>query len=252
MGSSFMPIKQIVSGFISVFSGFHLIVSEKGFRRFIVFPFFLNIILLSAGIYTAIVYLFPGLYSLIPDYHNIFVDILRFIAKPLFACVILFFTILVYSFSGTIMCAPFLDFVSAKTEKYLTGSDGTTGTGLLSFMRSIFVTFRNTIGLLLLFLVFNILLFIINFIPVMGSIVYGFISSMSLMLFIGYQFYDLNVERHGLPFGSKFEIMWKNKWSCIGIGFAFMIMTYIPIIGFLSTVAASSGAAMIYCKKESR
>jgi len=181
-----------------------------------------------------------------------FIDIIRWVAKPLFICVVLFITVLVYSISGTVVCAPFLDFVSAKTERYLTGSDGTSGKGLFLFIKSILVTLRNSAGLLLIFFTFNIVLFLMNFIPVLGSILYGLISFISLMLFIGYQFYDISVERHGSTFGSKFGMMWKNKWSCVGLGIAFLIVTYIPVIGFLSTIAAASGAAMIYCKKESR
>jgi CysZ protein len=250
MSSSLHSITALPEGFKSVFSGISLVISTKGFRRYLIVPFLLNIIILAAGIYLAIFHIYPSLFSLIPDMDNIFITILRFAAKPVFVCVVIVITAFMYSFTGIIMCAPFLDMVSEKTELLCTGKINNPRTSVARIIRSILVTLRNTVGLLAFILVFNVILLFFNFIPVIGTIFYSVISFLSVMLFLGYQFYDVNVERHQLPFSKKFDIMWRYKWPCIGIGMAFLVLSYIPIAGFLSTIASTVGATMIFCKSE--
>ncbi|HEY1405002.1 MAG TPA: EI24 domain-containing protein, partial [Spirochaetota bacterium] len=121
MKRSLRSMTALPVGFFSVFDGLKMTLTTKGLRRFLIFPFVLNILLLGFCLYGAVEYLYPLLQSILPQGGAWYLALLRYLAKPLFILATMIITALAYSISGMIICAPFADPLSEKVEYLRTG-----------------------------------------------------------------------------------------------------------------------------------
>jgi CysZ protein len=239
------------AGFRSVFTGLSLSLKTPGMRRYLIIPFILNALFLGLLVFVSIEYLYPYLSAMLPQDDSWYWAALRFVAKPLFVIVTFLFIVIVYSITGTLICAPFADPLSEKIEILATGRRKEIPLSIARIMKSLLRVIKSTVLLIIIIVLFNLVILLLNFIPVIGNIVYTVTAFLSLMFFLGFQMFDVVLERHDYSFGKKFSMVWKYKGAAIGIGFGFLIVTYIPFAGFLAPLVASAGATLIYCRGES-
>jgi uncharacterized protein involved in cysteine biosynthesis len=94
-----------------------------------------------------------------------------------------------------------------------------------------------------------VLSFPLNFIPFVGNLLYSLALIGSLSFFSGSPFYSFPLDRREIDSTSKMILMWKYKWTIIGTGLGFLIISFIPVLGFLSHCFSSVGAAVIFREK---
>ena len=170
---------------------------------------------------------------------------IRAVVSPVLFFLITVFTILVYSITGGIITAPFLDLLSSKTEKILGSADQEEVFSLTESVSDIYRAIANSIRLLLLLSAISVILLILNIIPG-GSFIYASLNFISALFFYGFQFYDFPLERGRYSFSEKIGITWRYKWSVLGSGLSFFLISFIPVIGFLGFNLCTMGAAKTY------
>lgn len=236
-------------GFISVFESFKFMKQNKGFLKYFIIPFFLNIILLSALVLIAYMYVYPFLTGYLPTGTEWYISIINKMAGLLFFVLTSIFVILLYSITGSILSAIFYDFISERTETIITNSklDEPFSFGLMfEDMKRILI---NIFKMLIFLIILNAILFSFNFVPVIGSFIYAIFSYLTVSFFFGFQFFEFTLDRKRLTFGQKLRITYKYRWLTCGTGIAFMILTFIPIIGFLSIGAGVTAGTLLYFEK---
>jgi CysZ protein len=243
-------------GVASVFKGIGRVFGTKGAKRFIIIPFILNVLLLGSIIYISLYHVYPYLASYVPHGEGFVTKILFLVLgiflKLLFIIITFFLTAFLYSIIGMAICSPFIEPVSEKIEEVVTGTKINTPFSFFGIIREIMKSIIANIWFLIFFIGFNVLLLLINFIPFIGTIIYIPLGTMSFLFFIGYQMFDSIFARKGYNFSKKLGTLWKIKWSVMGIGFGFVILTYIPLAGFLSPIFAAAGATEMFFKWPSR
>lgn len=235
---------SFLQAFKAVFSSMKMVKQYKLYGYFII-PFLLNIIILSAIFYFSYINLTPLLEGLVTGDGIVF-DALRFIIKPLIIIIQLILTILIYSIVGTIITSPFNDILSEKLEEKISGQKFNEKFSLSAALSDIARVIRNIVKLLIAIAAINIALLLLTFIPFFGAVLYTVLSLLVTIFFLGFQFYDFPLERRRQTFGEKLKTLLYFKTQTLGVGAAFFLLSYIPIIGFLGLNMATIGATSMF------
>jgi CysZ protein len=247
---------SFADGFGSVFAGVKRVFSTRGLKRYVIIPFILNLIILSGLWYLSLAYIYPKLASFVPTGGGFLLGLLFSLLGVLLKIVFLILTflllVLLYSIIGMAVCAPFIEPISEKVEEVVTGRKIDTPFSISGMFRDISRSVMSSLGMLIIFIGFNVLLFFINLIPFIGTIIYVPLSIMSFLFFTGYQLNDSIFARKSFTLSKKLGTSLKMKWAVMGVGAGFAVMALIPVFGFLAAVFGSAGATEIYFRWPSR
>lgn len=232
--------KNIISGIKAYFGTFKLI-SKLGLWKYFAIPILISLV--TGLCFVAIAYFFSdNLGALIA---RIWVwkwgsETFATISTVIGFVFILVIGLLLYKHIVMALSAPFMSPVSEKIEKHLLGETihihrNTSFSQQLS--RGIRINVRNLFKELL----FMIPLIILSFIPVVGIIATVLIFLIQAY-YVGFGNMDYTMERH---FGYKESILFvrKNRGIAIGNGIVFVLMLFVPVIGFIITLPISVVAA---------
>jgi len=243
-------INSFTRGFFSVFQALTFVKDKKGLKKFLVFPFIINVFILSAVFYLSYFFIYPWLSGLLPTVHSqgilkFLLSGVRFILKPLLFILLSFIVSFIYSIVGGIITAPFNDLASNKTEEILTEKKNSEKFNIKVFLNDITRTLANIVKMLILLIGLNIIILFFNFIPIAGNFVYSFLSFFIGMFFLGFQFYDFSFERARLSFSEKLKISLKQPLTVVGLGTSFYLISLVPVLGFLAlTIGAVAGTTI--------
>jgi len=94
-----------------------------------------------------------------------------------------------------------------------------------------------------------ILILPLNFLPVIGSVLYfacfAFISS----FFFAYEFFDHTLSRRNMKFKEKKTFLLDNRGSSLGFGFGVFLLFLIPFAAIVIIPASVVGATLLICKR---
>ncbi|HPB83847.1 MAG TPA: EI24 domain-containing protein [Spirochaetota bacterium] len=240
------PFTAFAMGAGAPFRSIITVIRQKGLLRHFVIPFFLNILVLGLIFFLSFYFLSDFLNSLLPRGDAWYLQALRFIISPILAVLLIILTALMYSITGSIIIAPFNDIISAKVESHITGESIDDTFSLSGIIDDILRITANIIKLLIIITVFQITMLLINIIPLAGSVLYAAVSFISAMFFLGFQFFDFPLERRRMVFREKLKVLWKFKFTTIGLGVGFFLISIVPVIGFLGLNLGAVGATLLY------
>ncbi len=237
---------SFTAGFFNTFRSIPLAWKNKGLVVYFIIPFFLNIALLSAVFYFSYTSLVPLTQSVLTG-DIWYIRFIRALISPVLFVILSIFSVIVYSFTGAVISAPFLEILSVKTEKILGIGGRDEKFSVTESLSGIMRALSNSLRLIILIIVINLLTFLLNIFPG-GSFIYASLNFVSALFFYGFQFYDFPLEREKYSFKEKIRIAWSFKTAVLGCGFSFFVISFIPLIGFLGLNMCTIGAALTYTK----
>ncbi len=232
-------------GFTANFSSLNLLSKHKGLIVYFIVPFIINIFLLTGLLYFSYTFIKPWIYGFI-DGSSWLYEVLRWILAPLLFMALAIITVLLYSITGNIITAPFNDFLSYSIEVKEANLTFDEPFSMKVLIADIVRITLNIIKMLVILIIINLFLLVLNFIPVIGSILYSILSFMTSTFFFGFQFFDFPLERRRYDFKQKLKIAWRYKFMTMGLGTGFMVVTFIPILGFLGLNMSTMGATVLF------
>ncbi|WP_103863854.1 EI24 domain-containing protein [Aquimarina sp. I32.4] len=232
--------KNIISGIKAYFGTFKLI-SKLGLWRYFAIPILISVV--TGVSFVALTYFFANsLGALIAKAwvwewgSETFATISTYIG----GLMILVVGLILYKHIVMALSAPFMSPVSEKVESHLLGETNHTHRQT-SFSQQLSRGIRINIRNLIRELLFMIPLVILSFIPIVG-IIATILIFLIQAYYIGFGNMDYTMERH---FGYKESVQFvkKNRGTAIGNGIVFVLMLFIPILGFIITLPISVVAA---------
>ena len=222
------------------------LVSRYGLWGYILFPglvsLLLALLLLYAGwgMAAGIGVWIQGLYPEAWWGHDIVDNAAGILAFLLTALLLAFF----YKYIVMIVVAPFLGPLSEKVESIATGQPAppfSLKNTVRDTVRALRVTLRNVFRELL----YTLLLLVLQFVPVVGTV----ISSVSIFLiqayFAGFGNMDPVLERRHMDINQRVNFVSRHRWLAIGNGAVFVLLMFIPILGwFLAPAYGTVGATL--------
>ncbi|GAA4275088.1 EI24 domain-containing protein [Aquimarina gracilis] len=233
-------LKNIVNGIKAYFGTFKLI-AKLGLWKYFAIPILISVV--TGLIFVALTYFFSdNLGQLIAKVWpwewgaETFATISTYIG----GLVILVLGLILYKHIVMALSAPFMSPVSEKVEAHLLGETGhkhrNTSFGQ-QLSRGIRINMRNLIREVL----FMIPLLVLSFIPVIG-IVGTVLIFLIQAYYVGFGNMDYTMERH-FNYKESIQFVRKHRGTAIGNGIVFVLMLFIPIIGFIITLPISVVAA---------
>lgn len=142
---------------------------------------------------------------------------------------------------GLTISAPFNDALSEKTETILTGAEPPPFS-LSKLVRESARTIKIEALKSLVFVAIPCVLFILNFIPVAGGILYTFFTILFGAMDLGFSFADLPMGRRVLPLKTRLDFARANKWGLAGLGIGFMV----PFFALIFSAPMAVAGAIFY------
>lgn len=159
---------------------------------------------------------------------------------PLIVWVLLSF--LLYKNIVLIVCSPIISPLSAAVEKMVRGKVNETPIPFGNMIsRSIHIALWSTLREIL----FTLPCLLLNLIPVIGSIAATVAIFIIQSYYAGANYSDFILERRGYNTADSIAYIRKNRPEITGIGAGFVLMLFLPLIGFIIAPAASTIAATL-------
>lgn len=220
----------MTDSFLTPFQAVKFILVNKKIWHYIAIPIVINVLTFSVLGTLAIWWLFSY-------FENIFWQI--FLAIIIFVIVIALITMM-----ANIFAAPFNELLSHRTEELLKGRKiKEKGHVLKSIGQEIIIFF--------VFIIVQIILFFLNFIPGIGTILYILINIILLSYFYCFQYMDYTMDRHNIPFFRRWKVIFQKPWPSFWFGFAAGIGMIIPLVNLFWIPVCVVAGTMLYSKYES-
>ncbi len=232
--------KNIINGIKAYFGTFKLI-SKLGLWKYFAIPILISVV--TGLSFVALAYFFSDNLGLLIakiwpwDWGaETFATISTYIGGLL----ILVLGLILYKHIVMALSAPFMSPVSEKVEAHLLGETKHIHRNT-SFRQQLARGIRINVRNLVRELLFMIPLLIISFIPVIG-ILGTILIFLIQAYYVGFGNMDYTMERH-FNYKESIQFVRKHRGAAIGNGIVFVLMLFIPIIGFIITLPISVVAA---------
>lgn len=232
--------KNIINAIKAYFGTFKLI-SKLGLWKYFAIPILISVI--TGLTFVTLVYFFSS--NLGAFIARVWVwewgsETFTTISTYIGGLLILVLGLILYKHIVMALSAPFMSPVSEKVEAHLLGETNHVHRNT-SFAQQLSRGIRINVRNLIRELLFMIPLLILSFIPVVG-IIGTILIFLIQAYYIGFGNMDYTMERH---FGYKESIQFvrKHRGTAIGNGIVFVLMLFIPILGFIITLPISVVAA---------
>jgi CysZ protein len=231
-----MKNRGIIYGFTNYLSAIKTLLKTPSLIKFAILPALINLIILSVVCYLGFSKYHLLVDMMLPAHNNWWQTILYWLSMviiPIIFLIILFFT---FVSIACIIASPFLELLSSK---YLSKLDPNSSYKFeFPFLKTMWEEAKKIIVILLI----AIFAFPLNFIPVIGSFIYFFISS----LLFAYEFLDYPMSIASWPFKKRYSLLFKNFFTSLGLGIAITATFLIPIIGFICLPVSIIAATKIF------
>lgn len=232
---------------LSCFSQAFQLIFSAGFRRFIVIPLLLNVlifIVLSSATFNYAQTLFANIESHLPHW----LVWIKWFLWPLLVLMMLIAYGYCFNLITTIIAAPFLGLLAEKIETQITGITPANE----SLSQLIPRTFKRELTKLGYFLPRSfgmlLLIFALIFLPgtnILGVVLGGLWGSWCLAL----QFCDYAADNHQIPFNQVRTQLGQQKLNSFAFGGLVLVGSMIPLINIVITPVAVAAGTIYWVRK---
>lgn len=163
-------------------------------------------------------------------------------AEIVSALLIIAIGLILYKHIIMALSAPFMSPVSEKIEAHLKGTHHThRDTNFQEqLVRGVRINLRN----LSVELLITLPILLLNFIPIIGSIIATGLLFLTQSYYAGFGNMDYTLERH-FKYAESVQFVKSNKGQAIGNGMVFMLFLLIPLVGIILVLPVSVTAATV-------
>jgi len=239
------PLTRFSTGFFYPFRAFRFINRHPKLYLYLLIP-----LLITLAVFTLFaswgIHLFQQtIVHYIPQGNAWYWQILSallWIVAVLLTTVLVFFA---FTAVGNLIASPFNDLLSEKTEYILTGhkddSRFTWRTFFAEARQTMFVELKKII----VFLLGMLLLLLLNFLPVVGSLLYAFLSIFWTVLFLAVEYCGYVFARRRYSYGRQRHILFSNFFLFMGFGGGVFCVLAIPLVQLLCIPLGVVGATCL-------
>ncbi|MFN8673591.1 MAG: EI24 domain-containing protein [Candidatus Sericytochromatia bacterium] len=230
-----------INTFFYLFDGLKIFFKNKELIKLSTIPILISTFTLIMFLILLLYIFTSGLNSFIPELANsgFLYTLIRYFINTFGFLVISVISIFLFLPVSSIVCIPFNDVISEKTENIILGKSIKSNNGII-------FSIKEALKLLIFKILILILFFPINFIPVIGNIAYLIILSMLISI----DFLDIILARKGYSLIEKINFIRKNFSKFLIYSFQFLLFFWIPIIQVLLIPCSAISATKFFIEAE--
>lgn len=241
------PVSGFARGISYPLRAVKLFRQQPGLLRYLIIPFLINLLVFSTTVYFGLD-LFQGMLETYAPgtevWYGVILYYLAWMVALLLTTVVVFFA---FTVIGNLIASPFNELLSEKTEVYVSGIANGERFSLSRFWQesrhALFVEIKK----MTVFVVGMALLFGINFIPGIGSLIYAVLAPAFTLFFLVIEYMAFVLMRKQLSFAEQRRYIFKRPILMLGYACGVFIVLAIPFVQFFSIPLAVVGATLLWC-----
>ncbi|MEA3362431.1 MAG: EI24 domain-containing protein [Thermodesulfobacteriota bacterium] len=241
------PVSGFVRGFSYPLRAVKFFRRQPGLLKYLAMPFLINLLVFTATVYFGLD-LFQGMldtYAPSTDvWYGVLLYYLAWLVASLLTAVIVFFS---FTIIGNLIASPFNELLSERTEILAGGSLADAPFNLSRFWKESRYAIIVEIKKMVVFVVCMLLLFGINFIPGIGSLIYAVLAPAFTLFFLAVEYMAFVLMRKQLSFTEQRRYIFKRPILMLGYACGVFCMLAIPFVQFFCIPLAVVGATLLWC-----
>jgi len=241
------PISGFTRGFSYPLRAVKFFRRKPGLLKYLAIPFFINLLVFTATVYFGLD-LFQGMldtYAPSTDvWYGVLLYYLAWIVALLMTTVLVFFSFTIF---GNLIASPFNEILSERTEGLVNGVHNDEPFNLRRFWNESRNAIIVEIKKMVFFVVCMLLLFGINFIPGIGSLIYAVLAPLFTLFFLAVEYMAFVLMRKQLSFSEQRRYIFRHPILMLGYACGVFCMLAIPFIQFFCIPFAVVGATLLWC-----
>jgi len=239
------PVANFSLGFLYPFRAGKFIKAHPVLLKYIIVPFLINVVLLSAAVYWGLSFFNSIVVHYIPQGDAWYWVILSYFVWTLAILMTMVLVFFCFTVSGAIIASPFNDILSEKSEELITGIPNEEPFTIRLFLRDAMHTVLDESKKIIIFVVLMLMLLPLNLIPG-GTLPYSILSVLLTAFFLvveytGYVFY-----RKHLTFRDQRRFIFSRKFMMLGFGVGLMGVLAVPFLQFFCIPLGVVGATQLW------
>lgn len=236
-----------------------IIRADRVLLRYALLPFLINVFVFALAI-AAFVYWFGDLWGLTSDWTRIarpegwywlpFYWVLagvRWLLAGLLMIVALLITWFSFTLVGNVIASPFNELLSINTERRLRDrASPESEEGWRALLGEMARAVGDEARKMVFFLLVQAALLPLNFVPLIGTIVYTVLSLGFGVLFVALEFTDYPMARRRIPFAERRRAVWRHKALMSGFGGSLFLTFFIPGMNLICLPLGVVGGTLLY------
>lgn len=234
---------QAPKGFLYLIRGFGIILSQWRLVRLAIMPLLVNIILFIIFFFSFNYFAYQISDWAFDQGQTAWYWYIISVVTGTALFVVSIFTVLFgFVAVGLIVAAPFNDMLSAAVEETVTGRLIESEMPFYQFVK---FTALNETKKMAVFIFCELVLLLLNLIPVAGQMIYVILNFIFLIFVVVYEFTGYTLDRRGHKFAEKRRYITSNMGLSFGFGASIWITLAIPFVGFLLLPLAVAGGTLM-------
>ena len=239
------PARNFSRGLLCPFRAGKFIKGHPVLLKYIIIPFFINVVVLSGAIYWGFSFFNSIVVHYIPQgeaWYWIILSYFIWTAAVLVTMVLVFFG---FTVTGAIIASPFNDILSEKTEELLTGISNDEPFVFKVFLKDAMHTMTDESKKIIIFVVLMALLLPLNLLPG-GSLPYSILTVLLTVYFLVVEYTGYIFYRKHLTFRDQRHFISSQKFLMLGFGTGVLAVLAVPFLQFFCIPLGVVGATQLY------
>lgn len=249
MNSTGHAATGFMRGVGDVWRGAGLILGHPRLWLWIVIPFALNVALFTLLVWGTWHYIHGWVFGYFFA-SGFWLKVLGWIVSVLVWLILAVLVIFLFVPIGALIASPFNDILSEKTEVILTGSTVDESFSLKSLARGIVVGARASLRLTFVTLALLVPLLLLNFIPVIGQVLYAVLSAAVTIRFLALEFTSYSMDRRYYDWRRRDAFLRRNRARTIGLGTMAWALMLVPVVNALFIPVSAVAGTILFCETE--
>ena len=241
------PVAGFIRGFSYPLRAVNFLGCNPRLLRYLAIPFVINVLIFSLSVYFGLD-LFQGLletYAPGTDvWYGVALYYLAWTVALLLTTVVVFFS---FTVIGNLIASPFNELLSERSEALINGAQNEESFSLRRFWKESRYAIIVEIKKLTVFVICMVLLFTLNFIPGIGSLIYAVLAPAFTLFFLVVEYMAFVLMRKQLSFAEQRRYIFKHPILMLGYACGVFCMLAIPFIQFFCIPLAVVGATLLWC-----
>ncbi len=241
------PVAGFARGFGYPLRALKMFRQRPGLLKYMAFPFLINLVVFSLTVYYGLDLFQWLLQAYAPStevWYGLLLYYLAWTVALLLTAVLVFFS---FTVVGNLIASPFNELLSERTEKLVCGplkdERFTLGRFWQEARYALIVEFKK----LLFFVLGMLVLFSINLLPGLGSLIYAVLAPAFTLFFLVVEYLSFVLMRKRMSFAQQRRYIFRRPLLLFGFACGVFCLLAIPFVQFFTIPLAVVGVTLLWC-----
>ena len=247
ISAAIRPVAGFSRGFSYPLRAIKFFRQKPGLLKYLLIPFFINLLVFTLTVYFGLDLFQRMLEAYAPStevWYGTLLYYLSWMVASLLTTVIVFFS---FTVIGNLIASPFNELLSERTEVLISGVPSGEPFSLKLFWNDSKYAVVLEIKKMAVFVTCMVLLFGINFIPGIGTLIYAVLAPAFTLFFLAVEYMAFVLMRKQLSFSEQRRYIFKHPILMLGYACGVFCMLAIPFVQLFCIPLAVVGATLLWC-----